>query len=180
MKLVGAAARLAVAAVTMFATANGQPDCSAEQNACMADADCLAILTIAHPSCSGGSGSSSSCQLGMAEVMTLQPDGTEAMELQPDGTCVTYAIGSSGGSTPFVDAACVYTAPADGEEMMIALYANTLGSAYMTCTNPIEPCPYDASRSDSMAVYMACANDAACAALIPEDQTQAALDATTW
>ena len=82
--------------------------------------------------------------------------------------------------TSTVDAACVYTAGVSGAFLVSALTANTLGSAYMTCTNPIEPCPYDASRSDSMAVYMACANDAACAALIPEDQTQAALDATTW
>ena len=135
----------------------------------MADATCLAIFMSGGPSCSGG------CQPNYVEQMV---DGFP--EYGPDGTCVTYAIGSSGGSTPFVDAACVYTAPADGNEMMNALNANTLGNAYMTCSMPTEPCPYDASRSDSMAVYMACANDAACAALIPEDQTQAALDATTW
>ena len=151
MKLVGAAARLAVAAVTMFATANGQ--CSAEHDACLADADCLAIANLGASSCSGG------CELGMAEAMTQQPDGTEAMALQPDGTCV--------GPFGNVDAACVYTAAVDEEEMLTLLNANTLGSAYTTCqAEPPEPCPYDDTISDGTAVLSACTGDAACAAML--------------
>ena len=123
----------------------------------MADATCLAIFMSGGPSCSGG------CQPNYVEQMV---DGFP--EYGPDGTCVTPG-------TATVDAACVYTAPADGDEMMNALNANTLGNAYMTCSMPTEPCPYDASRSDSMAVVMACYGDAACAALLPEDEPDQAL-----
>ena len=123
----------------------------------MADATCLAILMSGGPSCSGG------CQPNYVEQMV---DGFP--EYGPDGTCVTPG-------TATVDAACVYTAPADGDEMMNALNANTLGNAYMTCSMPTEPCPYDASRSDSMAVVMACVGDAACADVLPEDEPDQAL-----
>ena len=109
------------------------------------------------PSCSGG---------GQPNYVEQMVDGFP--EYEPDGTCVTPG-------TATVDAACVYTAPVDGGEMINALTANTLGNAYMTCANPTEPCPYDASRSDGMAVIMACVGDAACAALLPEDEPDQAL-----
>ena len=60
---------------------------------------------------------------------------------------------------------------------MIALNANTLGSAYMNCQAVLdaangedeeepEPCPYDDTISDGTAVYSACTGDAACAAML--------------
>ena len=141
----------------------------------MSDSTCLAIMMSASPSCSGG------CQPNYVEQMV---DGSP--EYGPDGTCVTPG-------TATVDAACVYTAPVEGEEMMNALYANTLGNAFFSCQTPPTPCPRDASRADSSAVVMACAVDAACAAkeqlifaLIDASfdgspvQAQADLDASTW
>ena len=155
--------KIAVAAVTMFATANGQEECSAEQNACIADADCLAIFMSGSPSCSGG------CVPGMEEVL-IEGEVTQ----QPDGSCVTPG-------TATVDDACTYTAPVEGADMMTALNANTLGAAYMACANPVEPCPHDASRPDSMAVYRACSDDTACRAKMGQGSpTQASLDAGTW
>ena len=65
--------------------------------------------------------------------------------------------------------------------MMIAIYANTLGSAYMTCQ--AEPCPYDDTMSDAMAVGVACAGDADCAALldaIGDEPDQALLLSSGW
>ena len=140
-------------AATLATGTNAQdgnaPDCSAEQNACMAAAECLAIMMSSMGSCGDPP-----CQANYGA------DG------QTNGTC-------SGGAD-----SCTFVAGSTPSELMAALMANTEGAVYMACqmggaagAQDETPCANDADRVETT-VFAACMGDETCLGILMSDAMQ--------
>lgn len=124
-KLVAATSLLATANAHRFLQSDGP--CAAEQNACMADSDCLAIMMSSMPTCEGTPDADQQCTVAMTCTEETGDDGTSTV-CNP-----TEPVACDGG------AGCVATAGATDAELLAAMQANTLASAILECNCNVDP-----------------------------------------